>query len=53
MKHIRATIVAVEEQWVLHNLCVFAASDIQHAMRLRHIIICGVPHSTILSHIIS
>jgi len=26
---------------------------IQHAMRMRHIVICGLPGSTIFSHIIS
>jgi len=33
--------------------CVFLALGIQHAMRMRHIVIYGLPHSTIFFHIIS
>ena len=33
--------------------CVFVALGTQHARRIRHIVICGLPGSTILSHIIS
>ena len=32
---------------------VFVALVIQHAMRMRHIVICGLPGSTVLFHIIS
>jgi len=32
---------------------VFVALVIQHAMRMRHIVICVLPRSTIFSHIIS
>jgi len=32
--------------------CVFIALGIQHAMRMRHIVICGLPYSTIFFHII-
>jgi hypothetical protein len=49
MRHVPAPIVAVEKQWVLHNLSVSEVSDIQHAMRMRHIVICGLPCSTIFS----
>ena len=34
-------------------LCVFVALDIQQAMRLRHIIIRGLPRSTIFFHVSS
>jgi len=33
--------------------CVFEALGIQYAMRMRHIIICSLPRSTIFFHIIS
>jgi hypothetical protein len=33
--------------------CVFVALGIQHAMRVRHIVICDLPHATIFFHIIS
>jgi hypothetical protein len=33
--------------------CVFVALGIQHAMRVRHIVICGPPRSKIFSHIIN
>jgi len=33
-------------------LSVFVALGIQHAMRMRHIFICGLPGSTLFFHII-
>ena len=33
--------------------CVFVALDIQHAMRMRHIVISGLPRSKIFFHIVS
>ena len=44
-RRVRATIVVVEKQWVLHNLslCVFVALGIQHAMRVRLIVIVVCP----------
>jgi hypothetical protein len=33
--------------------CVSVAFGIQHAMRMRHIVLCGLPRSTVFLHIIS
>ena len=33
--------------------CVFVALGIQHAMRMRRIVICSLPRSTVFFHIIS
>ena len=33
--------------------CVSVALDIQHALLMRHIVICGLPGSTIFFHIMS
>jgi len=40
LRHVRATIVAVEKQWVLRIVC--AVLVIQHVMRMRHIVISGI-----------
>jgi hypothetical protein len=45
LRRVRATIVAVEKQWVLHIMTVFAALGIQHTMHIRHIVICDLPRS--------
>jgi hypothetical protein len=52
LMHVRSTIVGVEKQWLLHNLsvCILALGT-QHAMRMRHIVLRGLPRSTIFFHI--
>jgi len=53
LRCIHATIVAVEKQYYILCVCVFVALVIQQALRMRHIVICGLSVSTIFSHIIS
>ena len=38
---------------IIFSECVTAALGIQHAMRMRRIVICSLPRSTIFFHIIS
>ena len=38
---------------ITYSECVFVVLGAQHAMHVRHIVICGLPRSTILLHIIS
>jgi hypothetical protein len=35
----------------IYSECMFVTLGIQHAMRMRHIVICGLPRSTVLFHI--
>jgi hypothetical protein len=55
LRRIRATTVVVAKQCVTYSecVCVYVALGIQHAMHMRHIVICCLPRSTIFFHIIS
>ena len=50
MRLIPAAIVAVEKQ---QPECMSVALGIQHVIRMRHIVICSLPRSTVFFHIIS
>ena len=52
LRRVRATIVVVEKQWILHILSVYVALDIEHAVHMCHIVICGLPRSKIFFRII-
>jgi len=48
MGRVRATIVEMDKQKVLHIPSVCLALGIQHAVRLRHVVICDLHRSTTL-----
>jgi hypothetical protein len=57
LRHVRATVVAVEKNYKKKNVCVCvcvsAALHIQHATCVPHIVICGLPRFTKFFHNIS
>jgi len=54
LRCVRATIVVVEKAMIITQPAyVFVTLDIQHAMRMRHTLVCGLPRSTTFFHIIS
>ena len=38
---------------ITYSECVLVALGVHHAMRMRHIVVCGQPGSTIFFHIVS
>jgi hypothetical protein len=38
---------------IICSECVFVALSIQHAMRMRHVVICGLPGPIIFFHVVS
>jgi hypothetical protein len=53
LRRVLATIVAVETQLLLRIVSVRVALVIQHAKRMRHIVIGGLLRSTLFFHFIS
>jgi hypothetical protein len=53
LRRVSGTIVAVEKKYYTTSVRVFVPLGIQHAMRMRLVIIGGLYHSTMFVHIIS
>ena len=54
LRRLRAIIDALENKIsITYTECVFVALCMQHATRIRHIVICGMSGSTILVHVMS
>jgi len=41
-----------EAMSITYSECVFVALGIQHAMRMRYVVMCGLPDCTVFDHII-
>ena len=53
LRHVCATVVTIEKQYVLHILNVSVALVIQHALHIHHILSCHLSGSTTFFNIIS
>jgi hypothetical protein len=53
LRRFRETICSEKAIIIKYFDCVFVALGIRHAMRMRHIVICGLPSFTIFFHIAS
>jgi len=42
-----------KNEYYTTRICVFVALGIQHALRMRHIDVCGLPSSAVFFHIIT
>jgi hypothetical protein len=53
LRHVRAFLQRKSNTYYIFWVCVFVALGIQHAMRMHHIVICGLPHSAIFFRVLS
>ena len=54
LRRVRAAIVVVKKTLsIAQTMCVFVALGIWHAVRMRRIVVCGLPGYTIFFHIVS
>jgi hypothetical protein len=54
LRRVHATVFAVEKTIIItYSECMIMALGSQHAMRVRHIVICGLSSSTVFSYNIS